>query len=100
MLMDAKKISAMIRAKKKKAMMADPELVDTDSKPDLNPTEMMDVDTDGRIEKTLESPEKIDAKDTDAAMSEDDALAVGLTSEEKGRMKRLRAYIDTLDLND
>ena len=33
----------MIREKKKKALSADPELVDTDSKPDMNPSDLYDL---------------------------------------------------------
>lgn len=99
MLMDAKKISQIIRAKKKKMMMTEPDLVDTDSRPDENPNEMYDTDTRGRIEATLDTPHKIDARDTEMAMSDQDAMTVGLTDEEKTRMKRLRAYLGTLDLD-
>lgn len=99
MIMDSKKISELIRQKKKKMLEATPELVDTDAKPDQNPMDLYNTDQDGRIEKTLMSPHKIDARDTDLAQSEGDALSVGLTDEEKGRMKRLRGFIDTLELN-
>jgi hypothetical protein len=100
MLMSPKEVSRLIRMKKKKMMNAEPELVDTDAKPDMNPNDMEREDRMGRIEHTLDTPEKINAMDTDMAMSDDDAMTMGLTAEEKGRMKRLRAYIDTLDLSD
>ncbi len=99
MIMDSKKISQLIREKKKKMMMAEPELVNTDSKPDMNPTDMYDTDTQGRIEKTLMTPPKIDSRETSMNESSSDALSVGLTEEEKTRMARLRKYIDTLDLD-
>lgn len=98
MLMDAKKISELIRTKKKKMMNAVPDLVDTDSRPDQNPMDMYNTDTQGRIEATLKTPPKLDARDTEMDQSDEDALSVGLTTEEKGRMKRLRSYLDTLDL--
>lgn len=99
MIMDARKISELIRAKKKKMMNAEPELVDTDSKPDENPMDLYNTDMQGRIESTLKTPPKIDARDTDMEQSDEDAMTVGLTAKEKTRMKRLRAYMDTLDLD-
>lgn len=98
MLMDARKVSELIRAKKKKMLESPPDLVDTDSRPDQNPMDMYNTETQGRIEATLKSPHKIDARDTEMEMSDEDAMSVGFTAEEKTRMKRLRAYIDTLDL--
>jgi hypothetical protein len=98
--MDPKRLSALIRNKKKKMMNADTELVDVDYKPDLNPMDMDNMKQQGRIESTLDTPEKIDARNTDNDMSDEDALSVGLTSEEKTRMARLRKYLDTLDLNE
>jgi hypothetical protein len=67
-MMDAKSLSAAIRAKKKKLMNSDPELVDNDSKPNLNPMDMMNVDQKAQIEGTVDSPDKINADDT--AMNE------------------------------
>lgn len=98
MMMDAKKLSAAIRMKKKKMMDADPELVDTDSRPDLNPQDMYNVQQQGRIEATLDVPPKINAEDTMMDQSEGDAMTIGLTDEEKARMGRLRKYMDTLDI--
>lgn len=100
MIMDAKKLSMLIRNKKKKMMSAEPELVDVDYKPDMNPNDVQDLKMKSRIETTLDTPEKISAEDTDMAMSDEDEATMGLTSEEKTRMARLRAYIDTLDLDD
>lgn len=62
-MFDAKLLSKSIRAKKKKAMNADPELVHTDAKPDLNPMDMYNVDQKAQIEETVGSPKKIDAED-------------------------------------
>lgn len=96
MLIEPKKLSALIRAKKKKMMMADPELVDVDYKPDLNPMDMYNMEQQGRIEKTLDTPHKINAED--AELKEDGDI--GVSPEEKKRMGRLRAYFDTIDLSE
>lgn len=94
MMMDPKKISELIRMKKKKMLEAAPELVDTDSKPDENPMDMYNTESQGRIEATIDSPHKINAED--APMEENN---IGLSPEEKMRMERLRKYMDTLDLD-
>src|ERR1700677_89210 len=67
-MMDAKALSAAIRAKKKKAMNADPELVHTDASPDMNPNDIYDVDKKAQVESTVDSPDKINADET--AMNE------------------------------
>ena len=67
-MMDAKALSAAIRAKKKKAMNADPELVHTDAKPDMNPMDLMNVDQQAQIENTVGADKKINADET--AMNE------------------------------
>lgn len=95
MLMDPKKISEIIRMKKKKMMEAEPSLVDTDYKPDLNPMDMYNVEMQGRIEETLDTPHKINAEE--AEMNE--GPGVGLSPDEMKRMGRLRAYIGTLKLD-
>jgi hypothetical protein len=95
-MMDAKKISEIIRAKKKKMLNAEPDLVDTDAHPDMNPNDMADVKMDAQIQSTLDSPEKIDARDK--SLDVDDNM--GPTDEEKARMERLRKYIDTMDMDD
>ncbi len=94
MLMDPKKMSELIRMKKKKMMEAPPELVDTDFKPDMNPMDAYNMEQTGRIEKTLDTPEKINAEN--AEMDEDGSI--GLSPEDKKRMGRLRSYFDTLDI--
>lgn len=93
MLMEPKEISRMIRMKKKKLAEADPELVDTDSRPDMSPMDMYDLEQKARIEATLDSPHKINA---DKANLDTDPNEVGLTPEEMKRMGRLRKYIGTL----
>lgn len=94
MIIDPKKLSAIIREKKKKMKMADPALVDVDYKPDLNPMDMYNVVQQGRIEETLKTPHKINAED--AELNEDGS--VGLSPDEKKRMGRLRSYLDSLDI--
>ena len=97
MLMDPKKMCEMIRMKKKK-MMENPEVVNNDPAPEMNAQDVYDMKQTGRIESTLGTPEKINADDTMADMSQSEAENVGVTEEDKKRMVRLRGYIDTLDL--
>lgn len=94
MLMDAKKISEIIRAKKKKMMMADPELVDTDAHPDVNPNEMADIKMDAQIQSTLDTPDKINAMEKSLNVGDE----MGLTPEEKTRMARLRKYMGGMSI--
>lgn len=94
MLMDAAKISEIIRMKKKKMMSAEPELVDNGLQPDMNPNEMYDNQADARIQSTINAPKKINAETK--MLDEDDN--VGVTPEEKARMPRLRSYLSTLDM--
>jgi hypothetical protein len=95
MLPDAKKISQLIREKKKKMLNADPELVDTDAQPDINPNEMADIEMDAEIQSSLDSPDKIDAREK--SLDVDDEM--GLSADEKTRMARLRKYIDSMDID-
>ncbi len=95
MLMDAAKISEIIRMKKKKMLEADPELIDTSPTPDMNAQDVYDLEQTGRIQSTLETPPKINADDT---MMDETYDGVGLSPEEKKRMGRLRSYMDTMDL--
>lgn len=83
--------------KKKKMMMADPELVDTDSKPDMNPMDMYNAEQAGRIEEAIDAPVKINADET--AIMDPNAGSAGLSDEQKKRMGRLRAYMDTMELS-
>lgn len=98
MLIDPKKLSAVIREKKRKMKMATPGLVDVDYKPDLNPMDMYNMEQQGRIEETLKTPHKINAEDTVAAEGSN-MDQVGLSPDEKKRMGRLRAYIKKQDLS-
>lgn len=95
MSLTASQISKSIREKKKKMMSADPELVDTDTRPDMNPQDLMDLTQKARIEDTLGVSPKINADDTNMNESHQD---IDESPEEMGRMKRLKAYFDTLDL--
>lgn len=95
MIMDAAKISEIIRMKKKKMMSAEPALVDTDSELDMNPLDHYDMEQKGRVEETLDSPHKINADDT---MMDESYSGVGISPDEKKRMARLRTYMDSVDL--
>lgn len=97
-MIDAKKISESIRAKKKKMMEADPELVDTDSIIDLDPGQAMDKTMQARMENALESPDPIDADETAAMESAHDAETIGQTTDEDKRMERLKRMLDAMDL--
>jgi hypothetical protein len=99
MIMDAKKLSAAIRAKKKMLKESSPEMIGTSPVPDMNAQDIEDLKQKGRIEETVGADPKINADDTVMAMSEHDAGTVGLTTDEAKRMGRLRSYIDTLDLS-
>lgn len=96
MLMNAAKISEVIRAKKKKMLEAEPEIADTSPTPDMNAQDVMEEQEKGRIESTLNSPHKINADDT---VMGQDMSQVGLSPEEKARMGRLREYFDSMDLS-
>jgi hypothetical protein len=95
MLLDAKRISEIIRQKKRSVAMKSPSLVDVDYKPDLNPMDMYNMEQRGRMEATLKTPPKIDAG---KANLNTDPNEIGLTPEEKTRMGRLRKYIGTLSI--
>jgi len=95
MLMDAKKISEIIRMKKKKMLEADPELIGTSPVPDMNAQDVYDMEQRGRIEETLDSPPKINSDDANMDMEYD---GVGVSPSEKMKLPRLRAYFDTLDI--
>lgn len=94
-MFDAKMISEAIRMKKKKMMNAEPELVDTDSRPDIDPNDMYDIDQKARIEETLDTPKKINADET---MMNESYHGVGVSPEQKTRMGRLRMYMNKLDI--
>jgi hypothetical protein len=98
MIMDAKKLSALIREEKMKMLSAEPELVDTDSRPDMNPMDLENVKQQGRIESALDVEPKIDARDSAMDESEHDAGTAGMTTDQEGRMARLKAYLESLDI--
>lgn len=98
MVLDAKKLSASIRMKKKSMQEADPSLVDTDALVDVNPNDHMLLDMEARMENALDSPHRIDARDTANAESEHDAETMGETTDEMKRMTRLKRMLDAMDL--
>lgn len=94
-MFDAKKLSEIIRMKKKEMKNAEPELIDTSPTPDMNAQDVYDTEIKGRIEGTLMSPKKIDADET---MMNNDYDGVGLSPDEKKRMGRLRSYLDSMNM--
>lgn len=97
MLMDPKKLSALIRMKKNKLLSGEPEVADSEPHM-MNAQDVEDNKQLGRIEATLEVPEKSNSDESMMEMSESDSQSAGLTADEMKRMKRLRAYFDMLDL--
>lgn len=95
MLIEPKALSALIREKKKRMKMAPAELVDVDYKPDLNPMDMYNMQQQGRIEETLNTPHKINAEDAEL----NESGSVGLSPDEMKRMARLRAQFAKLHLS-
>lgn len=93
--MDAAQLSAAIRMKKKKMLEADPELIGTSPVPDMNAQDVYDMEQKGRMESTLMTPPKINADDT---MMNESYDGIGVSPQEKARMPRLRAYLDSLDM--
>lgn len=67
-MFDPRELSKAIRAKKKKAMKAEPELVHSDAIPDKNPIDLYNVDQAAQMKETIDSPKQIDADET--AMNE------------------------------
>lgn len=98
MFMDPKKLSMLIRRKKNSLLSEDPEVKDS-SPHMMNAQDVEDNKQLGRIEETLDVPEKSDSDETNEEMSEKDAGTVGLTSDEMKRMGRLRSYLNSLDLD-
>ncbi len=96
MLMDPIEISNIIRRKKKKVLEAEPELVNTDSKLDMNPLDMVDINRDADMDHSLDVPEKIDARENQPEGA--DALEMGITSEEAPRMARLRSMLMSMSM--
>ena len=97
MLMNAAKISEIIRAKKKKLLEQDPE-VGTSEPAEMNAQVVEELKQKGRIEATLNSPAKINADDTNMDESPADANDVGVTPEQKTRMGRLRGFFAKLNI--
>ncbi len=95
MKMDAKEISALIRRKKKAISDAEPEMVGNKDA-GMNPNDIMDEEMDARIQDSVHS----EHKGSDEAMDTKDPLIMGPTDEEKGRMERLRKYLDGMDMED
>jgi hypothetical protein len=98
MVMDNKKLSQIIRAKKKAMLEADPGITDTSPVPDMNAQDIMDAHDAASVESTLNSPEKINADRTSLADPND--LNMGLNEDEKKRMGRLRTYMDSLSMDE
>lgn len=96
MLMDPIEISNIIRRKKKKALEAEPELVETDSKLDVNPLDMAGINMDADMDHSLDVPEKRDAREHQPEGP--DALEMGITSEEEPRMARLRSMLMSMSM--
>lgn len=92
-MLDPKKISMAIRAKKRQLAEAQPELVDTDARPDVDPQDLYNMEQTARIEKTLDVPTDLtDADKENLDMSEDEALSIA-----SKRKLRLSKYIDSRD---
>lgn len=90
-------LSRAIREKKKKLMTSEPEMVGTSPGPDMNAQDIYDVEQAGRVEGTLESPEKINADLTNIDENEK-YDGVGVSPEDKKRLGRLRMYFDGLSM--
>jgi hypothetical protein len=95
-MFDAKKFSDAIRSQKKKMMTNEPELIGTSPQPDMDAQDVYDMEQHGRVESTLDSPEKSDA---DKTMMNESYDGVGLSPEDIKRMGRLRGYFDSLDMD-
>lgn len=95
-MMDPSQLSKFIRAGKKKIMNAEPEIVDTDAKVDMNPIDVWNTEKTGYIQDMVGSDPKINADETMANEPDDDAIM----AEQKKRMGRLSSYFDSLDLDE
>lgn len=62
-MFEPRMLSKMIRMKKKKAMNAEPDLVHSDAKVDMNPMDLYNVDQQAQMKETVGSPEQSDARD-------------------------------------
>ena len=90
-------LSKSIRDKKKRIMTSEPDFIDTSPTPDMNAQDIYDVEQAGRVEGTLESPEKINADLTNIDEMQTYS-GVGVSPEDKKRLGRLRMYLDALPL--
>jgi hypothetical protein len=95
MMMNPKRLSELIRKRKRELTEGEPEVVTTNPMP-RNADDVATLRDKARIEATLNTPEKSQSNETDG-MSEEDALTLGETSEQKTRMARLRRYFDSLE---
>ena len=93
--MSAKEISELIRRKKKEIANAEPEMVGGKDE-GMTPDDIMTEEMDARIQDSVHS----EPKGMDSAEDTQDPLIMGPTDEEKGRMERLRKYLDTMDMDD
>jgi len=90
-------LSKAIRDKKRKQMTSEPEMIGTSPGPDMNAQDIYDVEQAGRIEGTLDSPEKINADLTNIDEMQT-YHGVGVPPEDKMRMDRLRKYMDGMNM--
>lgn len=96
MLMDADELSRVIRMKKKQMMEADPELIGTDPRPDIDAQGVYDLQEKGRIEEGVGAPPKINADDANMAMEHQ---GIGESPEELARMGRLKSMLMGMSLS-
>jgi hypothetical protein len=92
--MDNRKLSQIIRDKKKKLAESDPELVGTSPVPDMNAQDVWDTEKRAYVETMTDSPPKINADQTMLDEPGDEAIK----KMQDARMGRLRAYMSTLDI--
>lgn len=92
--LNASAISKSIREKKKKMLTSAPEMVGTAPQPDLNAQDVYDLEQQGRIESTLNSPKKSDSR-----LDQGGYDGVGESPAQKKRMGRLRSYMTSFALS-
>jgi hypothetical protein len=90
-------LSKAIREKKRKLLTEPPEMVGTSPVSDMNAQDIYDVEQAGRIEGTLESPEKINADLTNIDQMQV-YHGVGVPPMDMERMDRLRKYLDGMEM--
>lgn len=94
-MLNAKELSAAIRAKKKKLLESEPEMIGTSPVPDMNAQDIWDLEKKGYIEDMVKADPKINADETSANEPDDDAIK----KMQDARMGRLNSYFDKLDLS-